>query len=186
MSFLADFGFIKDARKLFDEMDDRNVVSWTTMISACTRNGKAEESLSIFRQMLDFGEEVPNEQSLSAVLKACGIVRDLEFGKWIHQSFVRLGMEFDVVLMNTALDMYVKCGCLDEARILFDKIPSSNATTWNTMIVRYTENGEMDEAEKLFIQMSGPNVVSYNILIAGFAKKGNLKALEYIVQKATL
>lgn len=179
MSFLADFGFIGDARKLFDEMVDRNVVSWTTVISACTRIGKAEEALGIFRQMLDCGEEVPNGHSLSSVLKACGIVRDLELGRWIHQSFVRLDMEFDVVLMNAALDMYVKCGCLDEARILFDRISSSNATTWNTMIVGYTENGEMDEAEKLFIQMPCPNVISYNTLIAGFAKKGSLKALEY-------
>nr|POF05720.1 pentatricopeptide repeat-containing protein [Quercus suber] len=171
---------VKDARKMFDEMLERNVVSWTTMVSAYTNSGRPQEALTLYTQFLEFGSEVPNGFMYSAALKACGLAGDLELGKLIHKRISGGGFMFDRVLMNTLLDMYVKCGTLSDARNVFDEILCKNATTWNTIISGYCKEGLMEEAVHLFHQMPEPNGISWNSIIAGFADCGSVHALEFV------
>ena len=171
---------VKDAHKMFDEMLERNVVSWTTMVSAYTNSGRPQEALTLYTQFLEFGSEVPNGFMYSAALKACGLAGDLELGKLIHKRISGGGFMFDRVLMNTLLDMYVKCGTLSDARNVFDEILCKNATTWNTIISGYCKEGLMEEAVHLFHQMPEPNGISWNSIIAGFADCGSVRALEFV------
>jgi pentatricopeptide repeat protein len=181
IAMYVEFRHLKDAHKLFDEMLERNVVAWTTMVSAYTNSGRPHEALTLYNQMLEIGSEVPNGFMYSAALKACGLVGDLELGKLIHKRISRGGFVFDSVLMNTLLDMYVKCGNLSDARNVFDEILCKNETTWNTIISGYCKGGLMEEAVHLFHQMPEPNVVSWNSIISGFADSGSLRALEFVV-----
>jgi pentatricopeptide repeat protein len=81
---------------------------------------------------------------------------------------------FNSVLINTLLDMYVKCGNLSDATNVFYEILCKNGSTWNTIISGYWKEGLMEETVDLFLQMPEPNVVSWNSIIAGFADNGSL------------
>ncbi|KAK9269881.1 hypothetical protein L1049_025454 [Liquidambar formosana] len=169
IAMYVDFAFLNDARRLFDETPDRNVVTWTTMVSAYTNTGRPDEAIELFTQMLESQSEIPNGFMYSAVLKACGLVGNLELGKLIHRRISRAKLEFDTVLMNTLLDMYVKCGSLIDARKVFNEINVTNLTSWNTMISGYSKEGLMEEAVDLFHRMPElPDVVSWNSIIRWF------------------
>lgn len=170
----------KNARKVFDEMADKNVVTWTTMVSAYNDRGRPDEALRLYTHMLESKSETPNGFMYSAVLRACGLVGDLKFGKLIHQRISTDSLESDIVLMNTILDMYVKCGSLSDAETVFDEIVFPNSTTWNTIISGYSKAGMMEEAVNLFHRMPRPNVVSWNSIIAGFTDKGSSHASEFV------
>ncbi|KAG6714775.1 pentatricopeptide repeat-containing protein At4g08210 [Carya illinoinensis] len=180
ISMYVEFCHLKYAHKVFDEMLERNVVSWTTMVSAYTGSGKPQEAIGIYNQMLEFGSEEPNGFMYSAALKACGLAGDLELGKLIHKRVSGGEFQFDIVLMNTLLDMYVRCGSLSDARSVFDEILCKNAITWNTIISGYCKEGLMEEAVDLFHQIPEPNVVSWNSIIAGFADNGSHLALDFV------
>lgn len=180
ISMYVGFWDLEDARKMFDEMSERNIVTWTTMVSAYTDGGRPDEAVRLYNLMLELKSESPNGFVFSAVLKACGLLGDLKFGKLIHEWISSAGMESDTVLMNTLLDMYVKCGSLSDAKKVFDEVFYKSSTTWNTIISGYSKAGLMKEAVDLFYQMPEPNVVSWNSVIAGFADKGSLRASEFM------
>ncbi|XP_010912039.2 pentatricopeptide repeat-containing protein At4g08210 [Elaeis guineensis] len=180
VAMYGDLNLCDDAQRLFDEMPERNVVSWTTSISAHIHAGNPVEALRVFYWMLDNEMEEPNGFTFSAALKACSMVGNLELGKWIHEHVLRAGLQSDAVLMNAILDMYLKCGSLSDARRVFDGLSSVNSTSWNTIIAGYSREGNMVEAEALFLQVPEPNAVSYNTIIAGFAQLESPKALNYV------
>lgn len=181
MAMYLDFKLFDEAQGVFDEMPDRNVVSWTALISAHARVGNPHEALRVFTRMLGCETEEPNGYTFSAALKACAIAGDLEMGKWIHDRVLRgTQFRFDTVLVNAVLDMYVKCGSLEDACRVFDGGYPLNSTSWNTMISGYANGGNMVDAEDLFRQVSEPDSVSFNTMIAGFALSEDAKALHYV------
>ena len=115
ISMYMSFCFFEDANKMFDEMPERNVVTWTAMISGYTDGGRPNQGLRLFDHMLESDSETPNGFVYSAVLKACGVTGDLELGRSVHERVLRDNLVSDTVLMNALLDMYVKCGSLGEA-----------------------------------------------------------------------
>ncbi|MCL7039660.1 hypothetical protein MKW94_011303 [Papaver nudicaule] len=177
----TDFKLFDSARYVFDEIYERNVVTWTTMINSYISAGNPYEALRMFNLMSEFELETPNAFTFSSALKACSLLGDLGMGKSIHESICRGGLQCDTVLMNTLLDMYVKCGSLSDARQVFDAILSKNAKSWNSLIDGYCKEGQMDEAVDLFLQMPSPDTVSWNTVIAGFTSVGDSsKALEFV------
>ncbi|KAJ0024553.1 hypothetical protein Pint_08230 [Pistacia integerrima] len=180
LSMYVDFTFLNDAQKLFDEIPDKNIVTWTAMVSAYTSNKRPDKAIRLYEYMLESELEAPNGFMYSAVLKACAVAGDLELGRLIHKRISRENLENDTVLMNTLLDMYVKCGRLGDARKVFDKLLSANSTSWNTIISGYCKEGLIEEAISLFHQIPARNVVSWNTIIAGLANSGSLQALEFV------
>lgn len=179
----ADFAFLDDAQKVFDEISEKNIFTWTTMVSAYTSNKRPDKAIRLYYQMIEYDSVEPNGFMYSAVLKACALAGDLELGRLIHETTTRENLENDTVLMNTLLDMYVKCGSLSDAKNVFDKFKFSSANTmsWNTIILGYCKKGLMEEAVNLFRQMPTRDDVSWNIIIAGFADNGSLQALEFML-----
>ncbi|ESQ38784.1 hypothetical protein EUTSA_v10028488mg [Eutrema salsugineum] len=182
ISMQIDFRSLGDAHKVFDEMTDRNIVTWTTMVSGYTCDGKPNKAIELYRRMLDSEAEVPNEFMYSSVLKACGLVGDLQLGRLIHERICKESLKGDVVLMNAVLDMYVKNGRLVEANNTFLEISRPNSTSWNTLISGYCKAGLIEEAVSLFDRIPQPNAVSWNSLISGFVDKGSPRALEYLIK----
>ncbi|KFK32150.1 hypothetical protein AALP_AA6G204600 [Arabis alpina] len=182
ISMYLDFRYLGDAHKVFDGMTDRNIVTWTTMVSGYTSFGNPNKAIELYTSMLESQAEPPNEFMYSAVLKACGLVGDLELGRLIYQRIGKESLKSDVVLMNAVLDMYVKNGRLSEANNAFSEISRPNLTSWNTLISGYCKAGLIDRAVSLFHQIPQPNVVSWNCLISGFVDKGSPRALEFLVK----
>ncbi|XP_059631862.1 pentatricopeptide repeat-containing protein At4g08210 [Cornus florida] len=177
IAMYVDFSILNDAQRLFDELLHRTVVTWTTMVSAYTKLGSPHVALRLYTHMLEAQSERPNGFLYSAVLRACGTVGDLEMGRAIHSDISRDEWEYDTVLMNALLDMYLKCGSLSDARKVFDEIVVKNSTSWNTIISGYSKEGDIVEAKNLWQQMPEPDVVSWNSLLAGFANKQSHFAL---------
>eukprot|EP01018_Ginkgo_biloba_P034728 Gb_12554 [translate_table: standard] len=167
----AQNGFIAEAMTLFQKMPKRSVVSWTVMITAYCRHGFAEEALTLFNQMLRAGIQ-PNQFTFTGLLPAC---TDLVSLKDVHEEIIRSGLEFDVFVGSALVDMYAKCGSVEKARHVFDKMPKRNVVSWNVMIAGYAQNGHVYEAMELFQKMPEQNVVSWNVMIAGFAQNGNVE-----------
>jgi pentatricopeptide repeat protein len=175
----AKCGSLSDARKVFDELPERDVRSWTVMIAAYSRHGFAEEALALFRQMQHVGIQ-PDEFVFSTVLPVCAELAAVEQGMKIHREIIRRGFHRHNGFVGSALvDMYARCGRVDSARDVFDKLYQRDVVSWTAMIAAYAQNGQEEEALKLFqeMQMAGvkPNAKTFaNVLPACT----NLAALE--------
>ncbi|KAG9444019.1 hypothetical protein H6P81_015359 [Aristolochia fimbriata] len=178
----SDFKSVDDARHVFDNMPERNVVSWTTLISAYTRSGDHQGSIRVFLSMLAIKLEVPNKFTFSVALKACAMSQNLEMGKLIHNCILGTELQLDTVLMNALLDMYVKCGSLLNAREIFDCIYPKTLTSWNILIDGYSKIGQMEDALFLFSQMPKRDTVTWNTIITGFAHKDASRALAFLCE----
>jgi pentatricopeptide repeat protein len=167
----AKCGAMVYARRVFDQMPKRDVCSWTVMIAAYARRGTGEEAFSLFHQMQRTGFQ-PNHFTFSSVLPACVHLASLEQGMEIHREIIRMGFESHLVVANALLDMYAKCGRMENAREVFDRICQRDIVSWNTMIAGYAWNGLLDEALKLFQQMPQRDAFSWTSMIAGFSQNG--------------
>ncbi|XP_057963895.1 pentatricopeptide repeat-containing protein At3g62890 isoform X2 [Malania oleifera] len=164
----AKLGSIDSARRLFDDMPERNVISWSCMINGYVRYGKYKEALALFREMqaLEVEDVMPNEFTLSSVLSACGRLGALEHGKWAHAYIDKSGMEVDVVLGTSLIDMYAKCGSIERARWVFSKLgPNKDVMAWSAMISGLAMHGQPIECFNLFSKMTNhgtrPNGVTF-------------------------
>eukprot|EP00253_Pinus_taeda_P001094 PITA_01094 len=162
----AKSGCIEDARHLFGKMPERNLVSWTAMISGYAQNGYSEEALNVFCQML--GVDVkPNEFTFASVLSSCATLPAPEAGKQVHVHVIRNGFEFNIFVASALLDMYAKCGSIKRARMVFDQMPMRDDVLWNAMIVGYAQNGDGEETLRLFKQMLQAGVKPDHITFIG-------------------
>ncbi|XP_057820816.2 pentatricopeptide repeat-containing protein At2g22070 [Cryptomeria japonica] len=168
------------ARQMFDKMSQRDVVTWTSLITGYTHNGHHEEALQHFEQMQSEGV-LPNKFTFASVLKACAGLTDLERGKEIQDQIRKMEIEVDVAVENALIDLHAKCGNIEDARQIYDKMFNPDKFSWNAMIAGYFGNGRLEEAKKLFYEIPEKDVVSWNAMIAGYAQNGmNEKALQFV------
>ncbi|CAJ2643333.1 unnamed protein product [Trifolium pratense] len=166
----VELGQMKNARKLFDEMPVRTIVSWTTMITGYRRTECYADALDVFREMQMVGIE-PDEISIIAVLPACAQLGALEVGKWIHKYAAKNRFLQKTGICNALVEMYAKCGCIDEARSLFDQLVEKDVISWSTMIGGLANHGKGYEAIQLFEEMRktrvAPNEITFlDVLLA--------------------
>eukprot|EP01018_Ginkgo_biloba_P008630 Gb_28771 [translate_table: standard] len=168
----AQNGHVNEALKLFQQMPERDVVSWTTMIAGYAQNGYFDKALNHFRRMQLTGVET-NSDTFTSVLPACANLVSLHYGKEVHENIIRSGFQSDVFVGSAIVDMYAKCGKIDDARHVFDKMPERNVVTWNALIAGYAQDARFDMALELFQKMPIRNVVSWTAMIAGYAQGGH-------------
>ncbi|KAA0058787.1 hypothetical protein IC582_002481 [Cucumis melo] len=152
LSMFVRFGNLIDAWYVFGKMSERDVFSWNVLVGGYTKAGCFDEALNLYHRML-WAEIRPNVYTFPSVLRTCGGVSDIARGKEIHAHVIRFGFESDVDVGNALITMYVKCGDISKARILFDKMPKRDRITWNAMISGYFENGGGLEGLRLFFMM---------------------------------
>ncbi|XP_060182033.1 pentatricopeptide repeat-containing protein At1g50270-like [Lycium barbarum] len=145
-----------DARQLFDEIPERNVVTWNALISSYTHNNRFREAIDVFREMLAFGAK-PDEVTMVGVLSACSHLGALNQGQSIHDYIVRNRLRMNVYVGTALIDMYAKCGDIDEAKQVFDmgvkKKKKKKNYTWNVLISGYAMNGKGEAALQDFDRM---------------------------------
>ncbi|KAL5974717.1 hypothetical protein ACLOJK_031387 [Asimina triloba] len=153
----AKCGFLEDGQKLFNEMPLRNVVSWTAIISGYISEGRFQEAVNLFRQMLEMDLK-PDSFTLVRVLSACSQLGDVNNGEWIHGYIQEMGMEKNVFVSTALLDVYAKCGSMEKARYVFDRMVDKDVISWSIMINGYSSNGLPKEALGLFFLMRNDHV----------------------------
>ncbi|PUZ69317.1 hypothetical protein GQ55_2G098200 [Panicum hallii var. hallii] len=166
------------ARKLFDMME-RDVVSWNTMIALYAQNGLSAEALGLYSEMLNVGGGIRcNAVTLSAVLLACAHAGAIQTGKRIHNQVVRLGLEENVYVGTSVVDMYSKCGRVEMARKAFRRIKEKNILSWSAMIAGYGMHGHGQEALEVFNEMRRlglkPNYITFISVLAACSHAGLL------------
>jgi pentatricopeptide repeat protein len=107
-------GSIEEAWTVFHKMPLHDVVSWNVIILGHVRCGQGQRALELFQQMQQ--EQVqPMPVTFVGVLNACASVRALEEGRCVHEQFIQSGCKSDVFVENSLVDMYAKCGSMEDA-----------------------------------------------------------------------
>lgn len=149
----AKHGDLGNAKLLFDEMPEKDVVCWNVMISGYAQNGYPNEALRMFRSMLSDAKLRPNEVTLLAVVSACGQIGALETGQWLHSFIENNGIHINLHLGTALIDMYSKCGSLEDARLVFERMTDKDIVAWNSMISGYAMHGFSSHALETFDEM---------------------------------
>ncbi|KAL0428754.1 UNVERIFIED_CONTAM: Pentatricopeptide repeat-containing protein, mitochondrial [Sesamum radiatum] len=183
-------GYLKDAWKLLHEMEASNmnpdIVTWNSLLSGHLHHGSYQEVLTILQNMQIAGFE-PNSRSITTVLQAVSELCYLSLGKSTHCYVVRNGLDCDLHVGTSLLDMYVKNNDLNSAGAVFDGMKDRNIFAWNTMISAYSFKGNFEEATSLLTQMKregvNPDLVTYNSMVSGYSRAGRInEALAMIRQ----
>lgn len=163
-------GNLVSAKKLFDQIPNKDLISWSSMICAYSQASHFSDSLELFRQM-QRAKVKPDAVVISSVLSACAHLGALDLGKWIHDYVRRNNIKADTIMENSLIDMFAKCGCVQEALQVFTDIEEKDTLSWNSIILGLANNGFEDEALDIFHSMltegPRPNEVTFlGVLIA--------------------
>lgn len=162
---------IQSARQLFDDISDRTLVSWNSMIAGYSKMGYCKEVILLFREMQNLGVE-PDVFTLVSLLSVSSKNGNLDLGRFVHLYVVITGIEIDSIVTNTLIDMYAKCRHLQCAKNVFDRMVDKNVVSWTCMVNAYANHGLIDYALKVFNQMPVKNVVSWNSIICCHVQEG--------------
>ncbi|KAK9162375.1 hypothetical protein Syun_003277 [Stephania yunnanensis] len=171
-------GFVQMGSQVFDEMTERNVVTWTSMISGLVHAGHYQEGLMYFSEM--WGSDVHcDSYTFASALKACADSKSLDHGREIHCQAIKAGLDSTSFIVNTLATMYNKCGKLDYGLRLFERMKVRDVVSWTTIIATYVQMGQENYAIQTFLQMrkSGviPNEFTLAAVISGCANLGEIE-----------
>ncbi|XP_027344168.1 pentatricopeptide repeat-containing protein At2g27610 [Abrus precatorius] len=143
---------VRDGRRAFDEMGDRNVVSWTSLLAGYSWNGLNDHAWELFCQMQIEGY-MPNQYTVSTVIAALANEGAVTIGMQIHALVVKHGFETVRPVCNSLVSMYSKSGMLRDARAIFYNMENKDSVSWNSMIAGHVINGQDLEAFETFNNM---------------------------------
>lgn len=169
MDMYAVLGKIGNVKNLFDEMPNKDVVSWNVSISGHVKCVRFEDAVDVFRRMRQECNLRPDEGTVVSTLSACTGLKNLELGKEIHR-YINQELEFTPIMGNALLDLYCKCGCLSDARELFDEMPNKNVICWTSMVSGYVNCGRLEEARDLFDRSPVRDIVLWTAMINGYVQ----------------
>lgn len=152
----AKLGELDLAHKLFDAMPRRNVVSWNIMMTGYLDLGNPGNGLKLFREMVKLGFR-GTETTMVNVLTACGRSARLKEGKSVHRTLIRESGSLSLIVNTSLIDMYSRCGRVDNARLVFDRMPIKSLVSWNAMILGHCIHGNPKDGFNLYDQMIREN-----------------------------
>ncbi|PON57841.1 Tetratricopeptide-like helical domain containing protein [Trema orientale] len=165
----ASCGELGLAQKMFDEMTERDLVSWNSLICGYTKWNRFKEVLDLFEAM-QAANVRPDSVTMMKVILACSYVGQYETAdslvKYIEENHVGT----DVYLGNTIIDMYGRRGLVNLAREMFDKMRERNVVSWNALIMGYSKVENLVVARELFNEMPKRDVVSWTAMITGYSQ----------------
>ncbi|KAM7271013.1 hypothetical protein ACFE04_030227 [Oxalis oulophora] len=151
-------GELGAARQLFDSMPWRNVISWSIMIDSYASQGNPMAALDLFSQMICQG--IKSDQiSFMGAISACAQLGALDQGKWIHTLMNKKEMMLDTVTKTALIDMYMKCGSIEEACRIFNNMSERSIVSWNVMILGLSMNGFAKKALDYFSMVKNENLL---------------------------
>lgn len=168
------------AKQVLDEMPRQNIVSWNALIVGYSHNRLFHKAILAFRELLQFADSSlrPDQVTFSGVLSACANAGELSFGFGAHSMIVKTVLDSLTYVNNSLISMYSKCGRLDDARKLFDKVRDKDAVGWNIMIAGFVEKEQFEEACGLFMDMRSlgiePDEASFSTVLHASSKQAEL------------
>ncbi|GMP46624.1 hypothetical protein CsSME_00014697 [Camellia sinensis var. sinensis] len=159
-------GRIKDAKQIFETMQTKSLISWNSMIVGLSQNGCPIGALDVFRKMNKMGLST-DKFSLASVISACASISSLELGEQVFARATVIGLELDQIVSTSLIDLYCKCGFVENGRKLFDQTRKSDEVSWNSMLMGYATNGYGIEALELFNEMRCESVVPTDVTFTG-------------------
>lgn len=168
-------GCLEDAALMFDKMPLRNLYAWTAILNVHVDCGFFEEALLHFLELQL--EEVGLEFFVfPVVFKVCSGLGALGLGRQLHGIAVKSRFVANIYVGNALIDMYGKCGSLDDAKEVLVKMTETDCVSWNTIVTACVVNGMVYEALEFLDRMKSdkltPNVVSWSAVLGGFSQNG--------------
>lgn len=149
INFYSKCGRVDFARRLFDGMPERSLVTWNTMIATHTQHGEDMEALHLFLQMRREGSLL-SEFTLSSVLCACAARCAVTESQQLHALALKTAADSNVFVGTAVLDVYAKCKMIRDARLVFDAMPEKSSVSWSSMVAGYVQNDLYEEAVWFF------------------------------------
>ncbi|ONK81866.1 uncharacterized protein A4U43_C01F33670 [Asparagus officinalis] len=181
VTFYSKCECLDDAARVFFSSGDRTPITWSAMVTGYAQNGEPLKALRLFLRMQSEGVR-PSEFTFVGVLSACSDMISFVEGKQIHAYLVKLGFELQAYVKSALVDMYAKCGNLDDARKGFEALNEAcgvDTVLWTAMIGGYVSNGQEEEALALFVLMQKDCILPNNLTFAtAFRACSSLAALE--------
>ncbi|KAK3126370.1 hypothetical protein QOZ80_7AG0555550 [Eleusine coracana subsp. coracana] len=162
-------GLFESAHRVFDEIPvrERNLVSWNSMLNGFAANGRPNEVLTVFREMMDV-EFVPDGFTMVSVLTACAEMGALALGRRVHAYLTKVGLVENSHVGNALIDLYAKCGGVEDARRVFEEMGTERTVvSWTSLIMGLAVNGFGKEALELFGVMEKEKLVPTEITMVG-------------------
>ncbi|XP_057842669.2 putative pentatricopeptide repeat-containing protein At3g13770, mitochondrial [Cryptomeria japonica] len=167
-------GSLVGARKVLDHLTEPNIFSWNIVISAYRSLGFPQEALQLFTQMQRQACIQSDHFTFSTIIPVCANLASVKHGLQIHGKIIRCGFQCEVIVMITLVDMYAKCGRMEKARELFDKMHSTDVVSCTVMIMGYAQNGVLDKALRLFYKVPNRDVALWTAMITACVQNGAL------------
>ncbi|KAF4380351.1 hypothetical protein F8388_024644 [Cannabis sativa] len=168
-------GCLEQAYVLFDKMPQRNLYAWTALLGVNVDLGFFREALSLF---LEFQfEDMGLDFFVFPVLFKISIgLGALELGRQLHGIVMKSQFVDNIYVGNALIDMYGKCGSLDDAKKVLATMPEKDCVSWNSVVTACAANGMVFEALEFLDRMASdkltPNLVSWSAVLGGFSRNG--------------
>ncbi|XP_011626008.1 pentatricopeptide repeat-containing protein At4g21065-like [Amborella trichopoda] len=153
----ANYGELENAGKLFDEMPYRTVVSWNAMVGGFNHRGCFGDALDLFNLMRG-GLQKPDGVTVAMVLSSCANLGALGKGQLVHSYLETSDINMDLVIGNALMDMYAKCGSLEDCQKVFERMTKRDLVSWNSMINAFAVNGNASDALDIFRSMRSDSI----------------------------
>lgn len=156
---------LSEAKQYFNEMRQRDLITWNTMIAGLETFG-SYESLKLFSQMVLL-DVCPNCFTFTSVIAACANFAILNCGQQVHGVIIRRGFGRNLPLANALVDMYAKCGSIVDSRRTFDEMKRRDLVSWTSMMMGYGNHGYGREAVELFDEMVASGIRLDHVVFIG-------------------
>ncbi|CAH8348909.1 unnamed protein product [Eruca vesicaria subsp. sativa] len=140
------------ARKVFDRMPERNIITFNSLISGYSQMGFREQSMKLFLEARDSNLKL-DKFTYAGALGFCGEKCDLGLGKLLHALVLVNGLVKEVFVVNVLINMYCKCGEVDQAMSLFDRTDEKDKETWNSLISGLVRVAAVEETLSMLAKM---------------------------------
>ncbi|KAL5813199.1 hypothetical protein ACOSQ3_028149 [Xanthoceras sorbifolium] len=181
--FVKGGGDLDSAYKVFDKIADRNVVTWTLMITRCRQLGFPRDAVGLFSEMIQ-GPVAPNHFTFSSVLKACGNLLNSYAGEQVYTHAVKRGLGLDNIVGNSLIIMYSRSGRMEEARKAFESLFEKNLVSYDSIINAYAKNLNSEERSEILHEIEdtgvGVSAYTYASLLSGASSIGAIGKGEQI------
>ncbi|XP_020998521.2 pentatricopeptide repeat-containing protein At2g29760, chloroplastic-like [Arachis duranensis] len=197
MGMYVHFSQMEEARKVFDLMDEKLIISWTTIMGGYVKVGHVAEAYNLFNQMqhqryahsdhplealhlfrrlvrTDFRPDGP---TVATVISACADIGSISIAQEMEHYISLNGLEFDLQVQTSLIHLYSKCGSIKKAQEVFQKVADKDLTVWSSMINSYAIHGMGKEAIDLFRKMTTtegiiPDAIVYTSVLLACSHAG--------------
>lgn len=167
-----------NAYQVFDEMPVKNVVSWTAIIAGFAQECLVDGCLVLYSRMRNSTLK-PNDLTFTCLLSACTGGGFLGRGRSAHSQTIGMGFDSYVHVANALISMYCKCGNVEDAHHIFERMDSKDTVSWNSMIAGYAQHGLAVEALHLFDEMKKqklkPDAITFLSVLSSCQHAGLIK-----------